>query len=309
MSNEKVEQLKWDIVCTGNDVAISDTTVKIQELYGGFGQGQKILTVPQIALLHVDDPNNKEEVKKRIKRINELINENIQGFTYKVDIIDLKRYKIDFTKLKQFYIYSQAQIGNSNNLYILSLSGYCKLYNTMRIKDNILKEKIIKEYFQQEVYYDDSVVYKEIDFKNTYEKRINIILDNVLKTSWNIDELSLKNIIKNNHHIPKHQYSVCNNKYQIDFYFEKFRIIVEYDETRHKYRIEEDKKRIDEIIQFLSLKDGDCGFNSDGVLCDLNDIPIDSNNCDYYILRIKESDDEGLDKLIGIVLGKIFSLC
>lgn len=44
MSKEKTEQLKWDIICTGNEIVISDTSIKIQELYGGFGQGQKILT-------------------------------------------------------------------------------------------------------------------------------------------------------------------------------------------------------------------------------------------------------------------------
>ena len=39
--SEQHQQLKWDITCTGKDVTISDTTIKIQELYGGFGQGQK----------------------------------------------------------------------------------------------------------------------------------------------------------------------------------------------------------------------------------------------------------------------------
>jgi hypothetical protein len=134
MSN-KNEQLKWDIVCTGNEVLVSDTTVKIQELYGGFGQGQKILTIPQIALLHADDPNNKEEIRTKVQRINELINKNKQGFINNIDIIDLKKYDVDFKKLKQFKIYKQSQIGNSKCLYIISLAGYCKLYNVMRIKN------------------------------------------------------------------------------------------------------------------------------------------------------------------------------
>ncbi|HCL4447247.1 TPA: hypothetical protein N2D16_002852 [Clostridium botulinum] len=150
---------------------------------------------------------------------------------------------------------------------------------------------------------------KEIDFKNTYEKRIGTILNNVFQTAWNIDKLKLETIVKNKDYIPKYQYSVCENKYKIDFFFDKFKIIVEYDEERHKYHIQEDKKRMDKIIQFLSSKDCDCVFNNKGVLCDLNDDPIDSDNNDYYILRIKEDDTEGLDKLIGIVLGKIFSLC
>ncbi|WP_125154504.1 hypothetical protein [Clostridium rectalis] len=76
MSDVK-EQLKWDIVCTGNEVEISDIPIKIKELYGGFGQGQKILTVPQIAKLHCDNPNDKKDITKKVARINELINNNI----------------------------------------------------------------------------------------------------------------------------------------------------------------------------------------------------------------------------------------
>lgn len=309
MSNEKAEQLKWDITCTGNEVMISDTTLKIKEIYGGFGMGMRILTIPQIALLHVDNPNNKEEVKLKIKRINELIKSNIYSFINKEDIINLKDYDINFEKLKQFDIYNQAQIGNAKNLYILSSKGYSKLYNTMRIKNNTLKNKVLKEYFDCELIYDDSVIYKEINFKNTYEKRISIILENVFKTAWNVDIVTLKNMIKNKHHIPKHQYSVCNNKYLIDFYFEKFKIIVEFDENRHKYQKEEDEKRLNEIVQFLSIQDGDCGLDENGILCDTEGDPVTYKNCDYYIIRIKEDDEQGIDKLIGLVMGGIFSWC
>lgn len=37
---EKYEQLKWEITCTGNEISISDSHIKILELYGGFGLGQ-----------------------------------------------------------------------------------------------------------------------------------------------------------------------------------------------------------------------------------------------------------------------------
>ena len=66
MDNEVYDQLKWDIVGTGSEVMISDTTIKIKELYGAFGQGQKILTVEQIAQLHADDPTNKIEIQRRV---------------------------------------------------------------------------------------------------------------------------------------------------------------------------------------------------------------------------------------------------
>jgi hypothetical protein len=158
---EKFEQLKWDIVCTGNEVMISDTTIKIQEIYGGFGQGQKVLTIPQIALLHVDNPNDKEEVKKRIKRINELINDNIilesgdKYFEFGIDIIDLKRDGRNdlFTNLKRAGVYTQAQIGNATNLYILSEQGYSLLINLMKdTRSKVIYKKVIRDYFKLKEY-------------------------------------------------------------------------------------------------------------------------------------------------------------
>lgn len=156
MSNEK-EQLKWDIVCTGNEVEISDTSIKIKELYGGFGQGQKILTVPQIALLHVENSNNKNEVKEKIKAINRLINNNIildsgdKYFEFGIDIIDLKQGVLSnlFSNLKKAKIYTQSQIGNAKNLYILSEQGYSLLINLMKdTKSKIIYKKVIRDYFR-----------------------------------------------------------------------------------------------------------------------------------------------------------------
>ena len=126
VNNDKV---KWDITYNGNEVMISDTVIKIKEICGGFDQGQKILTVQQIALLHVDDSQNKKKVTAKVKRINELINNNIVNFTYMVDILDLKNHNNNLDKLKEAKIYTQAQIGNAKSIYILSSTGYCKLYN------------------------------------------------------------------------------------------------------------------------------------------------------------------------------------
>uniref|UniRef100_UPI000AF4297E DUF559 domain-containing protein n=3 Tax=Clostridium botulinum TaxID=1491 RepID=UPI000AF4297E len=153
-------------------------------------------------------------------------------------------------------------------------------------------------------------IYREIDFKNKFLKRIDIILNNILENGWNIDNLKLKNIIQNKFHLPEHQYSVCNNKYQIDFFFSKLKIICEFDEFRHKYQEKEDKKRMKDIIEYLSYKGGDCYYNNDKVLCEAySDISIDIDNSDYTIIRIRDNDKDGVEKLIGVVLGKIFSLC
>ena len=160
-----VEQLKWDITCSGNEISISDTTIKIQELYGGFGQGQKILTVQQIALLHVDDPTNKDEVTKRIKRINELINNNIvldsgdQYFEFGIDIIDLKSEDVsnDHEKvikgLIKSKVYTQNSVNRATNLFILSEQGYSLLINLMSdTRSKVVYKKVIRDYFRMKDY-------------------------------------------------------------------------------------------------------------------------------------------------------------
>ena len=144
MENEKIEQLKWDVICTGNDVSIDGTHVTIKELYGGFGQGKRILTVQQIAILHADNPNDKEEIRIKVKRINELINNNIildsgdQYFEFGIDIIDLKSedvsndHKNCVKNLIQSKVLTQNSVNRATNLYILSEQGYSLLINLMK---------------------------------------------------------------------------------------------------------------------------------------------------------------------------------
>lgn len=153
----KEEQLKWEITTTGNKVKLLENHIEIEELYGGFGQGQKILTVPMIAKLHVDNPNDKNEIKAKIKKINEKINNNIilpsgeEYFEFGIDIIDLKQVQESnlFSELKKAKIYTQSQIGNANNLYILSEQGYSLLINLMSdSKSKIIYKNVIRDYFK-----------------------------------------------------------------------------------------------------------------------------------------------------------------
>lgn len=149
-------QVKWEIT-TGSKIKLLDKQIEIEELYGGFGQGQRILTVPQIAKLHVDNPEDKNELKTKIKRINDLINNNIilpnqeKYFEFGIDIIDLKQDGSNdlFKKLKEAKIYTQAQIGNAKNIYILSEQGYSLLINLMTdSKSKIIYKNVIRDYFR-----------------------------------------------------------------------------------------------------------------------------------------------------------------
>lgn len=49
------------------------------------------------------------------------------------------------------------------------------------------------------------------------------------------------------------QYSVCDNKYRIDFYFPKLNIAIEYDENYHKGQQNKDKQREYEIIRDIYI--------------------------------------------------------
>lgn len=155
------DQLKWDITCSGKEILIKDTETTIKELYGGFGQGQKILTIPQIAMLHVDNPNDKNEVREKVKRINELISNNLildsgdEYFEFGIDIIDLKadiNYKEHKACIKNLIankIYTQNSVNRANNLYILSEQGYSLLINLMTdTKSKIIYKNVIRDYFR-----------------------------------------------------------------------------------------------------------------------------------------------------------------
>ena len=153
----KDKQLKWDITCTKIEVLVGTTESKITEIYGGFGRDQRILTVPQIALLHCDNPEDKEEVRDRVKRINELINNNIildsgdKYFEFGIDIIDLKSVDVsnDLKKLVENKIYTQNAVNRANNLYILSEQGYSLLINLMRdTKSKLIYKNVIRDYFR-----------------------------------------------------------------------------------------------------------------------------------------------------------------
>ncbi|KGL38505.1 hypothetical protein EP56_15170 [Listeriaceae bacterium FSL A5-0209] len=102
---------------------------------GGFGEGKRAMTVKDIAAIH----------GKEVKYINKQINTNRRRFINGVDLIDclsssdeLRERFIDGVDLTDFktgssnelvlaQLFSKAEIGNANNLFILSERGYSKL--------------------------------------------------------------------------------------------------------------------------------------------------------------------------------------
>ena len=111
--------------------------IEIPVIEGGFGEGKRCMLVREIAQIH----------NMKVGNINQRINDNRVRFKDGVDIIDLKTYTSDVSVLKDLG-FTQAQIGNSKNIYILSERGYAKL---IKIMDSDLAweihDELMDEYF------------------------------------------------------------------------------------------------------------------------------------------------------------------
>lgn len=117
--------------------------IEIPVIYGGFGEGQKVMLVRDIAEIH----------NTELKNINQNINRNIKRFRENVDIIDLKLAITGSDCHTRDVLlnlgFNQSQINASKNIYLLSERGYAKL---IKIMDSDLAweihDKLIDEYFQ-----------------------------------------------------------------------------------------------------------------------------------------------------------------
>ena len=108
---------------------------EIPVIEGGFGEGEKVVLAKTIAEIHEVD----------LKRINELINKNLDEFEEGIDILNLKDgsdFEVVATDLG--FITSNRQ----EYCYILSEQGYFTLVSLMRTeKAKELRKKFRREYF------------------------------------------------------------------------------------------------------------------------------------------------------------------
>ena len=110
---------------------------EIPVIEGGFGEDQKVMLVKTIAEIH-DAP---------LKKVNQLINENIDEFEFGVDILDLKSGYLESTELLNS-LFNKQSIANSKNIYLLSEQGYMALVNLMRTeKAKEIRKQLRREYF------------------------------------------------------------------------------------------------------------------------------------------------------------------
>ena len=154
--NTNLNLIKWEI-SKGNSYTIENVPYSIDELLGAFGPNQRLLTVSQIAKLHATNPNDNTEISNRVRRINELISNNLvlktgeSYFDFGVDIIDLKPtvHKNTVKSLISNGIYTQNSVNRAKNLYILSEQGYSLLINLMNEPSSkLIYKNVIRDYFR-----------------------------------------------------------------------------------------------------------------------------------------------------------------
>lgn len=109
---------------------------QIPVVLGGFGENCKVMLAKTIAEIHGVE----------VKYINKLINNNIDRFKEKVDLIDLKTGSSKELVLDLGF--TNAQYGNANSIYLLSERGYAKL---IKIMDTDLAwevhDELVSQYF------------------------------------------------------------------------------------------------------------------------------------------------------------------
>ena len=111
---------------------------EIPVIEGGFGEDQKVMLVKTVAEIHGAAP----------KKVNELINNNLDEFEFGIDILDLKGDKNFAALAKDSGLYSQNALNASANIYLLSEQGYMALVNLMRTeKAKEIRKQLRREYF------------------------------------------------------------------------------------------------------------------------------------------------------------------
>ncbi|WP_252225307.1 MULTISPECIES: ORF6N domain-containing protein [unclassified Clostridium] len=113
--------------------------ISIKQIEGGFNETGKVILAKDVALIH----------DVELRKINELIKNNIDEFDEGIDILDLKHNK-DFAILaKDSGLYTTNALNASSNIYLLSEQGYLALACLMRTtKAKEIRKQFRRDYFR-----------------------------------------------------------------------------------------------------------------------------------------------------------------
>ena len=111
--------------------------IDIPIVEGGFGKDQKVILAKTVAEIH----------NQPLKKINQLIKDNIEEFEIGVDLLDLKSGYLESTEFLKGIMNKQS-ISNSTNIYLLSEQGHMLLVGFMKTeKAKEIRKKLRREYF------------------------------------------------------------------------------------------------------------------------------------------------------------------
>ena len=173
--------------------------MEIPNVYGGFGEDQKVILAKTVAELH----------DKKLKHVNELINNHIDDgyFEEGIDFIDLKKSVASNDSLSELGL-SKQSISNSTNIYLLSQQGYTLLLKLMNSELSRKQYKqVIRDYFTVR---EAIQILSQEELQQLIKREIGIIKRN--KETEAISKLISRGEIKNN----QYSYaSITNITYEI----------------------------------------------------------------------------------------------
>lgn len=165
--------------------------VEIPVVYGGFGEGQKVILAREVAKIHGVE----------MKFVTQLINNNIDEFEEGIDILDLKNSVGQTNSLLELG-FSKQSISNSKNIYLLSEQGYMLLVGFMKSnKAKEIRKQLRREYFKmKEVIVSEN---KSIVEKSNAAEQLVAKIDNTLSDLKTFYRTTHKNKLEINKYIKK----------------------------------------------------------------------------------------------------------
>ena len=183
-----------------NELKINGTQkfmgIDIPVIEGGFAEKQKVILAKTVAEIH----------NQPLKKINQLINDNIDEFEFGVDILDLKSGYLESTEFLED-IMSKQSIANSSYIYLLSEQGYMLLVGFMKTeKSKDIRKNLRREYFSMRQELNEIKQKKATLLLKIYDGGQNAILASKQLTEIEVKEATAPLIAENNVMKPKAEY-------------------------------------------------------------------------------------------------------
>lgn len=170
--------------------------IDIPVIEGGFGENQKVILAKTVAEIH----------NQPLKKINQLINDNIDEFEFGIDILDLKSGYLQSTEFLED-IMSKQSIANSSNIYLLSEQGYMLLVGFMKTeKSKEIRKKLRREYFDMRQMLNEVKQQKAMLLLQIYDGGQNAVSASKKLTEIEVKEATAPLIAENEELKPKASY-------------------------------------------------------------------------------------------------------